>query len=138
MLDFTTDFGNRAAARLRTEEVIWLTTVGRDGLPQPSPVWFLWEDDAAISYSQSKVPKVGNIARHPQVALNFNSDAGGGDIVIFTGTAAIVADAPPAKAHATYLAKYGAAITRIGMNADSFADDYRTVIRVTPTKLRGF
>ncbi len=138
MLDFTTDFGKRAAERLRTEEVIWLTTVGRDGLPQPSPVWFLWEDDAAIIYSQSKAPKVGNIIRHPQVALNFNSDAGGGDVVIFTGTAEIVADAPPATAHATYLAKYGAAITRIGMNPDSFADDYRTVIRVTPTKLRGF
>lgn len=138
MLDFTTDFGKRAAERLRTEEVIWLTTVGNDGTPQPSPVWFLWEDDAVIIYSQPKAPKVGNIARHPQIALNFNSDAGGGNVVILTGTAEIVADAPPAKAHAAYLAKYGEAITRIGMNPDSFADGYSTAIRVTPTKLRGF
>ncbi len=137
MIDFTTDFGKRAAERLSTEEVIWLTTVGGDGTPQPSPVWFLWENDAAIIYSQPKTPKIGNIARHPQVALNFNSDAGGGNVVILTGTAEIVADAPPVAAHTTYLAKYGEAITRIGMTPDSFADDYSTVIRVTPNKLRG-
>ena len=32
-----------AAARLRTEPVIWLTTVARSGQPQSTPVWFLWE-----------------------------------------------------------------------------------------------
>ena len=41
MPEFTGEFGQRAAERLRTEEVIWLTTVGNDGMPQPSPVWFL-------------------------------------------------------------------------------------------------
>lgn len=137
MVDFTTDFGKRAAERLRTEQVIWLTTVGKDGTPQPSPVWFIWEDDAAIIYSRPEGPKIGNIARHPQVALSFNSDAGGGNVVILTGTAEVVADAPSAKSHATYLAKYHEAIPRIGMTPDAFAESYSTVLRVTPTKLRG-
>jgi hypothetical protein len=45
MLDLTTDFGKRAAERLAKEKVIWLTTVGVDGAPQPNPVWFVWESD---------------------------------------------------------------------------------------------
>ena len=42
-LDLDSDLGRRAARRLREEEVIWLVTVGQDGTPQPSPVWFLWK-----------------------------------------------------------------------------------------------
>ena len=39
MPDFSSDFGKRAEARLQHEAVAWLTTVGGDGTPQPSPVW---------------------------------------------------------------------------------------------------
>lgn len=138
MLDFTTDFGKRAAERLHNEQVLWLTTVGREGMPQPSPVWFLWEDGSAIIYSQPKAPKVGNITRHPQVALSLNSDAGGGNVVILTGTAEIVTDPAFATPPAAYLAKYAGGITSLKMTPESFVADYSTVIRVTPTKLRGF
>jgi PPOX class probable F420-dependent enzyme len=137
MLDFTTDFGKRAAERLRTEEVAWLTTVGGDGQPQPSPVWFLWEGESALIYSRPGTPKVRNIERHPRVALNFNSDAGGGDVVILTGEARIDPDAPTGDQHPAYLEKYAAGIARIGMNPAQFATEYNTAIRFTPTKLRG-
>ena len=137
MPEFTGEFGQRAAERLRTEEVIWLTTVGNDGMPQPSPVWFLWEGETAIIYSRPATPKLRNVTRHPQVALNFNSDSGGDNIIILTGTAEIATDIPPVTAHASYLAKYGTAITRIGMTPERFAAEYSAVIRVTPTKLRG-
>ncbi|HEY8598942.1 MAG TPA: TIGR03667 family PPOX class F420-dependent oxidoreductase [Thermomicrobiales bacterium] len=137
MLDFTTEFGKRAAERLHTEEVLWLTTLGGDGTPQPSPVWFLWEDDAAIIYSQSKAPKVGNIARHPQVALSLNSDFGGGNVVILTGTAEIVADPAFATLPAAYTAKYANGLASLNMTPEAFVAEYSAVIRVTPTKLRG-
>jgi hypothetical protein len=41
--DPETPFGEKVARRLRTEMVIWFTTVGADGTPQPNPVWFLAE-----------------------------------------------------------------------------------------------
>jgi PPOX class probable F420-dependent enzyme len=39
------DFGARVRTRLKDELILWLTTVGKDGTPQPNPVWFLWEPD---------------------------------------------------------------------------------------------
>ena len=45
MLDETTEFGTRAARRLREEIIGWLTTVTPDGQPQPIPVWFVWDGE---------------------------------------------------------------------------------------------
>jgi PPOX class probable F420-dependent enzyme len=137
-IDTSTDFGKRVERRLREEEVLWLTTVRRDGTPQPTPVWFLWDGgDAVLIYSRPRQQKERNITGNPHVALNFNSD-GGGNVVVLTGTAAIVTDAPPAQDNAAYVRKYDASISRIGMNRDSFAAAYSQAIRVTITALRGF
>jgi PPOX class probable F420-dependent enzyme len=137
-LDTTTEFGQRVARRLQEEEVVWLTTVDPNGRPQPSPVWFLWEDGSFLIYSQPNRPKLRNIGLNPRVALNFNSNAVGDDIVVFSGEAQIVPDAPLANGVAPYVAKYRDAIARLGTDPASFAADYSVAIRVTPTGLRGF
>src|SRR3954451_7916261 len=49
--DPATPFGERVAQRLREEVVIWLTTTGADGTPQPAPVWFLWEGETFLIYT---------------------------------------------------------------------------------------
>lgn len=135
----------RAEERLRQEEVIWLATVRRDGQPQTVPVWFLWEDGrqgtgqsrTMLIYSKPKQQKLRNIQANPRVALNFNSDATGDDIVWFEGRAEIVGDEPPATANAAYLAKYHAGIGRIGMTPERFAAAYAVAIRVRLTRARG-
>ena len=33
---------------MREEHIIWITTVGKDGTPQPNPVGFLFQDDRSI------------------------------------------------------------------------------------------
>ncbi len=138
-IDTSTEFGARVARRLREEEVVWLTTVRRDGTPQPTPVWFLWDGgDSVLIYSRPNQQKERNIASNPRVALHFDGNGKGGDIVVLTGTAALVEDAPPARENRVYVQKYDAAITRIGMDRDSFADAYSQAIRVTLTALRGF
>ena len=48
MLDESSEFGQRAARRLREDVLAWLTTVDRRGTPQPIPVWFLWDGGASI------------------------------------------------------------------------------------------
>lgn len=137
VFDPTTSFGERVARRLRDERIIWLTTIGASGQPQPSPVWFLWDGESFLIYSQPDTPKLRGIARNPKVALNFDGDGQGGDIIVFDGEARIVEDAPLATDVPEYVEKYRAASARIGMEPDSFARQYSTAIRVTPRKVRG-
>ena len=136
-IDTTSEFGQRVARRLRDETVGWLTTVGPDGTPQPSPIWFLWDGETILIYSQPNTPKLRNIGRNPRVALNLDGDGRGGDIVILTGEARIDREAPAARDHVEYLEKYRQGIERIGMPPEQFADAYSVPIRMTPAKLRG-
>jgi len=136
-IDTTTDFGKRVERRLREETIVWLTTVRRDGTPQPSPVWFLWEGESVLMYSRPNQQKQRNIERNPKVSLNFDGDGHGGNIIVITGEAKVVADAPPATAVPEYVAKYAEPIKRIGMDADSFAQAYSLAIRIILTDVRG-
>src|SRR5580700_4485467 len=72
-----------AAARLRTEPVIWLTTVARSGQPQSTPVWFLWEAGEVLIYGLANGPKSRNIGSNPYVSLHLEGNGRGGANVIF-------------------------------------------------------
>jgi PPOX class probable F420-dependent enzyme len=137
LIDTATPFGSRVARRLAEEVVIWLTTVRADGAPLPSPVWFLWDGTSALVYSRPDTPKLRNIGARPLVALNFDGDRAGGDIIVLTGRAEIDPSAPPADQHPAYLAKYRNGIAGIGMTPESFAAAYSVALRVTPTSVRG-
>jgi PPOX class probable F420-dependent enzyme len=136
MVDFTTDIGKRALQRLEQEQIGWLVTVGGDGTPQPSPVWFLWDGESCLIYSDPRMPKVRNIEQRPQAALHFNSDDAGGNIIILTGTAALE-DAPPADKNAPYLEKYSEGIKQLGITPEGMAATYSATILFRPAKLRG-
>jgi PPOX class probable F420-dependent enzyme len=136
-IDTGSEFGARAARRLKDQLIYWLVTVGPDDTPQPSPVWALWDGETFLIYSQANTPKLRNIARHPRVALHLDGDGQGGDVVVVTGEARIVTDVPPADQVPEYVAKYRQGIMRIGMTPESFARAYPVAIRVTPRHLRG-
>src|SRR5215212_1046591 len=101
-IDTSTDFGARVARHLEDDRIVWLATVDPDGTPQPSPVWFLWDGDTALIYSQATTPKLRNIERHPRVSLHFNCTASGGDVVILTGEASLDTEVPPVNENAAY------------------------------------
>jgi PPOX class probable F420-dependent enzyme len=136
-IDTGSEFGGRAARRLKDELIYWLVTVGPDGTPQPSPVWALWDGEALLIYSQPDTPKLRNIANQPRVAVHLDGDGRGGDIVIVTGNARVAPDTPPADRIPEYVAKYREGLRRIGMTAESFARAYPVAVRVTLTRLRG-
>jgi PPOX class probable F420-dependent enzyme len=133
------DFGTRLRQRLADEHVIWFTTVGDNGTPQPNPVWFLWEpdEDAVLIYNATKAKRLDHVASRPRVSLNFNSDDNGGDIAVLAGVAEQALDAPAANEHDAYLAKYRDGITGIGMNPESFATAYSVPLRIRLGKVRG-
>lgn len=133
----TTDFGARVARRLEEERIGWLVTVDGDQTPQPSPIWFLWDGETVLIYSQPDTPKLRNIARNPRIALHLDGDGHGGDIILLTGEARLDPVAPATIAIPAYLTKYATEIERIGMTPESFAQTYSAALRMTPTKLRG-
>ena len=132
-IDTTTEFGARAARHLEDDRVVWLTTVSPDQTPQPSPVWFLWDGDSVVIYSQPGTPKLRNIGADPRVSLNFNCDAHGGDVVILTGNATADPGAQPANAVPPYIEKYAEGIQSISMTPEGFAQAYSVPIRITLT-----
>jgi PPOX class probable F420-dependent enzyme len=132
-----TEFGARVARRLQDEEVIWLVTLRADLTPQPSPVWFYWDGESFLIYSQPDKPKLRNIRLNPVVALHLDSNGSGGDIVIFTGEAHIDPDTPPPNRVDGYLDKYREEIADLGYTPKIFAESYSVPIHVQPTNLRG-
>jgi PPOX class probable F420-dependent enzyme len=137
MLDLTTEFGRRVDRRLREERTIWLTTVSSNLIPQPRPVWFLWNGETFLIFTQPGAYKLKHIARNPNVSLHFDSDGRGGDIVVFTGEAHVIEGKPDEKEVKAYLEKYAEGMKRIRLSPDGFAQSYRVAIRVKPTGLRG-
>ncbi|MFM9107624.1 MAG: TIGR03667 family PPOX class F420-dependent oxidoreductase [Chloroflexota bacterium] len=136
-LDPQSPFSTRVLERLGRDQIAWLVTVDADGTPQPSPVWFLWEQDSLLIFSRPAAPKIRNIAARPRVAVHFDGDHDGGDIVVLTGMAAADPTAPAADAIPAYVEKYRAGIASLGMTPAAFAADYSAAIRVHPASVRG-
>jgi PPOX class probable F420-dependent enzyme len=137
MINFDSDFGKRVLKRLEQEVIIWLTTVDAKNTPQPRPVWFHWDGETVLIFSQAEGAKLRHIHRNPRVALNFNSSADGGDVVVLLGEAAIV-DEIGAERLKDFVRKYRQGIKDIGMTPESFEADYKVAIVVKPVHLRGF
>lgn len=140
MLDFDSKFGRTIKKHLKQQYFIWLTTVDAKGMPQPRPVWFIWEKDSFLVFSQPNAYKVKHIRNNPKVSLHFNTtDANGEkDVIIFTGEAVIDAKAPPANRIAAYLRKYRSGIRGLNSTPVEFAADYSLAIRIKPTEVRGW
>ena len=139
MLDLGTRFGQRVERRLRSEPILWLVTVRADGTPQPVPIWFIWDGKTIVIYSQPNTPKLRNIARSPNVALHFDGNGDGGDIIVISGEARVDSEIPPIHKNPDYVKKYGDGgyIARLGVNPEGMARRYSVPIRVTPTRVHG-
>ncbi len=130
---------DKAIRRLQDDRLVWLTTVGPDGTPQTSLVWFLWDGTEVLVYSGGDKPKVRNIVERPRVSLAFNSNDVGGDVTVLTGDARISASDPPVHEHGPYLARYGSWITdRLRLSPEQFTERYDTAIRIQPTSVRSW
>jgi PPOX class probable F420-dependent enzyme len=138
LIDESSEFGARAAAHLREDPIVWLTTVSGTGAPLPTPVWFHWDgQDSVRVYSLPSARRVAHIAGDEHVSLNFAGDGQGGDIVVFSGRARVDPDAEAADRAEPYLAKYAAGLERLGLTPAEFAQRYATALHIELTRLRG-
>jgi len=135
MLDFTTDFGKRLKRHLEHDEVIWFTSVSPKGVPSPNPVWFYWDGESVLVFSEPKSFRVRNLQYNPHVALNFDTDAHGNEVIVIVGEASIKPgnkSIPPG-----YWAKYEKLLPGIGTTTEGMIRDYSVEIRVSRLRARG-
>ena len=138
MLDESTDFGARATQRLREAIIGWLTTVSPEGMPQPIPIWFLWDGGASILlYSRPGKRKLENLAANPKVSLHLDSDGIEADIVVCWGEIG-VSDDVPANEVPDYVAKYAGRIAALGWTPESFAADFSVPLRIELSRIHGW
>jgi PPOX class probable F420-dependent enzyme len=138
VLDLDSPAGARADRRLRTEQILWLTTVRADGQPQSSPVWFLWDGEAFLVFSQPDAQKLRNLAGNPRVAVHLESEGTGDEVLTVDGTAAVDPDAPPSNRIEEYQVKYREGIRAMGSTPDELARDFSVAIRIRPTRVRAW
>jgi PPOX class probable F420-dependent enzyme len=124
----------RIQRHLTGDLIAWLTTVTPAGRPAPRPVWFVWDGAAIVIYSLNQGAKLRHIQANDQVAVHFNSNADGGDIVVISGRAEFVPDAPPPSQFPGLLDKYAGAISRMGQTAQWYDDEYGVALRVSPER----
>jgi len=136
VIDPSTEKGTRVTQWLRDDVVAWLVTVSADGTPVPTPVWFWWDGETLLVYSQPDKPKLRHISANPRVAVALGWDEVGDLRAVITGLAAVDASAPAAFEHPEYIEKYREEIARLGSNPEEFAGAYSVPIRIRATKLR--
>ncbi len=137
--DPSTPFGERVARRLRDERLIWLTTVDAKGMPQPTPVWFLWDEATStfLIYSRADAKRLKHLEQNHRIALNFDGNGSGGDIIVITGEVEVSEVDPPADRLPTYVEKYRDFIARRYATPENFASIYSVALRVCPIAVRG-
>jgi PPOX class probable F420-dependent enzyme len=81
--------------------------------------------------------RLRHVVDRPQVALHFDGDGTGGDIVVFTGTARRADDIPPPHENPAFLAKYGDSLLRVSGSPEEFGKKFSVPLRIEITKTRG-
>jgi len=136
--DPDSEFGQRVRERLRVEKLIWFTSVGGDGTPQPNPVWFLWDGDNVVVYNRPRANRLIHIRTRPQVSLHFDSNGQGGDIVVLNGPARLLTDFPAPHQLPRYLDKYRDSMVQVSGSPESFSEAYPVAIQIAVARSRGF
>lgn len=137
--DSDSEFGARVHSRLRHEQMIWFTSVGRNGTPQPNPVWFVMQDPSTmLVYNRDDALRLVHIRHRPRVALHFNADSAGEDVIVLTGDAEAVTGLPGSHEHDDYLAKYRDGMIRVSGSPEAFGAEYSVPLLVHIGRVRGF
>jgi len=140
MINLDTDFGRVARTHLDEAYFVWIPTIDGKGVPPPRPVWFIWEKDSFLIFSQANAYKVKHIITHPGVSLHFNTIDNKGEqhMIVFTGTAIIDKNTEPANKNPAYFKKYETGFIELKMTPEEFSNDYSVAIRIRPENLRGW
>jgi PPOX class probable F420-dependent enzyme len=134
MLDLSTPKDRHIDERLRSELMIWLATTRPDGRPHNIPIWFWWDGETILMFSQPNNQKIRNLRHSPHVVLALNTLDDGEDVVIIEGTAELLAQPTSELMLPEFGEKYAHLWDRINSSPAKMKAEYNQPIRVTPTK----
>ncbi len=132
-LDLSTPQGAHIAERLRDDLIVWLATVRPDGRPHLVPVWFLWDGETILIFSQPN-QKMRNLRANPNVALSLDGTVTGDDVVTIEGMAELPPRGTVTAELGPYAEKYAGKLREMGWTPKQMAQAYTEAIRITPTK----
>lgn len=138
MLDLSQERDAHIDQRLRSDLIIWVGTVRPDGRPHLTPVWFVWDGESVLIFSQPESRKVHNLRANPHVVLALDDTKGGEDVITIEGEAELLA--PEDGVSLTlpvYAEKYSDEMRSMNVTAEALAQDYSQGIRVTPRRFLG-
>jgi len=135
ILDLTRERDAHIDQRLRNDITIWLNTVRPDGRPHAVVVWFLWDGEAILIFSQPKTQKLRNLHHNPNVLLAVDNTREGSDPITIEGIASLLKPEEASTTQPGYVEKYGEHIKQIGYTPEEMAAEYSQPIRIIPTRL---
>jgi PPOX class probable F420-dependent enzyme len=134
MVDQTKPNNAHVEQRLREEPIVWFTTVRPDGRPHTVPVWFLWDGETFLIFSQPGNLKIRNLQRNPHITLALDGTNQGGDVVTVEGEAELLSEPSRNILVPAFGEKYASMIKTMGVDAEGLVEDYSQPIRIKPTK----
>lgn len=127
----------RAALRLESDTIGWLTTVGRGGRPQSSPVWFVWHSGAVHIASEPTAGKMANLVDNPWASFHLEGAGPGALVVTVEGIAAMGARLV-GDVRERYATKYAAGLDRLGTTTSDYLSAFSASITLVPRRWRTF
>jgi PPOX class probable F420-dependent enzyme len=134
--NLTVEGRHHVETRLRTNLMVWLTTVSPSGRPNSVPVWFvLRSDETVLVYSQPGKPKLRNLQTNPNVALGLDVTDIGRDVIRLAGVARHDPAVPPAHRNPDYVAKYAERIGAMFDTPERFGALFTSPIVIAPDRI---
>ena len=137
MIDFNIELSIRALQSIQEDTFLWLTTIDAIGFPQPRPVWFIWDEETFLIYSQPNTRKLQQIEHNPNVSIRFDGGSLGFDVQVILATAEIIINPTPVHQATAYLQKYHDLICQMWASEDVLSKELSVAIRLHPTLLCG-
>ena len=134
MADQTKPNNAHVEQRLREEPIVWFTTVRPDGRPHTVPVWFLWDGETFLIFSQPGNLKIRNLQRNSHITLALDGTNQGGDVVTVEGEAELLSEPSRNILVPAFGEKYASMIKTMGVDTEGLVEDYSQPIRIKPTK----
>lgn len=128
---------SQIAGFLRPPRHAILATNGRDGFPQLSPVWYLYEDGGLLISAGATTAKVRNLRRDPRLSVCIDGGHPDARYVIIYGRATLIEpDAPRQEATRWRIIRhYYETEAEAQQYYDSIRDSKSVLIVVTPDKI---
>jgi PPOX class probable F420-dependent enzyme len=127
-----------ADAALRSDPVVWLSSVQGNGHPHLVPVWFHWDGERIVAFSKPHARKVDNLRQHPRVMLAVGTPGPEFEVELIEADAELPDEPAEALVPTGFGAKYRELLRRAGLTLQRYTEVYSQPIVLRPTRFLGY